>query len=141
MGLIARALEESGMATTCVSAARDITAAARPPRAVFVDFPLGHTTGRPDDPDLSLAIVRSALDLVPRAAEQLVDLPFHWSDDDDWKNTAYRPAPDPLTGEVRHLDDRTERVATPSFQTDQDATAAAEAHEGRQCEVCAGIDY
>lgn len=108
---------------------------------MFVDFPLGHTTGRPDDPDLSLAIVRAALDLVPRAAEQLVDLAFHWSDDDDWKNAAYRPAPDPHTGEVRHVDDRTERVATPRFQTARDARAATETHAGRQCAVCAGIDY
>jgi len=51
VGLIARVVEESGIPTISVSSARDITELVKPPRSVFVNFPLGHETGRPPDED------------------------------------------------------------------------------------------
>lgn len=141
MGLIARQLEAAGIVTTSVSAARDVTAAARLPRAVFVDFPHGHTTGRVGDPALTRSIVESALGLLPGTEpEQLVDLAHRWSDADDWKDSVFLPrtADD---GEKKVIDDRVQRFDTPQYQLDTDADAAAAAHAAEQCVVCAGIDY
>jgi hypothetical protein len=142
VGLIARALEAAGIVTTSVSAARDITAAGRLPRAVFVDFPLGHTTGKVGAPDLTHAIVVAALELTRSdEAEQLVDLPLSWSDTDEWKDTVFRPVIDPLTGAQRPVDDRTPRHQSPQFQDDGDRVAAAATHAHLPCEVCSGVDY
>ncbi len=86
MGLIARVLEEAGIPTTTVSSARDITASVKPPRAVFVNFPLGHTTGVPFDVQVQMGIVRVALDTLTEATEPgaIVDLPYQWPDDPAW---------------------------------------------------------
>ena len=124
-----------------MSAARDITVAARVPRAVFVDFPHGHTTGRLGDPGLTVDIVRSALGLLASAEpEQVVDLGYHWADDDSWKDSVYLARVDE-SGDVRMRDDRSPRVDTPQYQLDTDADAAAASHAGEECLVCAGIDF
>jgi hypothetical protein len=142
VGLIARELEAAGIVTTSVSAARDITAAARMPRAVFVDFPLGHTTGKVAEPELTLAIVRSALELtVSERSEQLVDLPFSWAATDNWKDGVFTAVTDSTTGEATYVDDRTERLTDPQFQAPLDADAASVTHDGLECAVCAGIDF
>jgi len=44
-----------------MTSALDITRAVNPPRAVFVNFPLGHQTGKPHQPELQRAIVRDAM--------------------------------------------------------------------------------
>ena len=141
VSLIARALEEAGIATTSVSAARDITAAARPARAVFVDFPHGHTTGRLGDPSVGDHIVRAALDLLSiNQADTLVDLDLVWADTDDWKNEVFMPVSDDSGGEARMVDGRSERYESPQYQSVADEGAAAESHQGEECLVCVGID-
>ena len=40
------AVEAAGISTVSMSNARSITAAANPPRAVYLDYPLGQTAGR-----------------------------------------------------------------------------------------------
>ena len=77
-----------------MTSALDITRAVKPPRSVFVNFPLGHQTGRPNDPDLQRGILVDAL----AAAEsmtipgEVVELPYVWDEDDDsWEDTDYRP--------------------------------------------------
>jgi hypothetical protein len=44
-----------------MTSALDITQAVKPPRAVFVNFPLGHQTGPPDQPELQRQIVTDAM--------------------------------------------------------------------------------
>ncbi len=61
VGLIARVVEEAGIPTLCMTSALDITQSVKPPRAVFVNFPLGHQTGRPNDPGIQRQIVRDAM--------------------------------------------------------------------------------
>jgi D-proline reductase (dithiol) PrdB len=63
VGLIARALEEQGIATVCVVMNRDITENVKPPRALFVRFPYGAPLGPADDAVTQMAVIRSALDL------------------------------------------------------------------------------
>ena len=61
MGLIAREIEARGIPTLSMTSALSITKAANPPRAAYLDFPLGHTAGKPHQPLLNRAIVRDAL--------------------------------------------------------------------------------
>ncbi len=138
MGLIARQLESAGIATLCLTSARDITRAAWPPRAAFLDYPLGHTSGRPHEPGTNRAIMRAALAALEQIDEPgaIVDLPFQWADDDGWKDSVMRPAPG-----ADWVDDRSERFPDPQFQSELDRVAADESHAGEDCAVCAGIDY
>lgn len=122
MGLIARTLEAAGISTVSLSSAHSITAAANPPRAVFLDYPLGQTAGRAGDPDEQDFVMNRALNAVegmtqPGAIEA-IDL--QWSNDYSWKDAVMRVDPE---GDVSSLDDRTERYSTPQYQHPEDATA------------------
>lgn len=46
-GLVARAIEGAGLPTVAISISLGVTRRVRPPRAVFVRFPLGHALGEP----------------------------------------------------------------------------------------------
>jgi len=76
-------VEEAGIATVCVSTGRDLTAQVRPPRSLFVNFPMGNAFGKPFDAEMQLAILRAALHLAETAEEPgiLVDLPFVWPEE------------------------------------------------------------
>jgi len=53
-------VEEAGIPTLTMSVGRDITEHLRPPRAVFVDYPMGNEIGRPGNVDEQRRIVRAA---------------------------------------------------------------------------------
>ena len=80
MGLVARVVEEAGIPTVNVSTGRDITALVRPPRSLFVNFPMGNTFGRAGDKAMQVKILRTALDFAVTAETpgQLLDLPLEW---------------------------------------------------------------
>jgi hypothetical protein len=94
-----------------------------PPRAVFIDFPLGHTAGKPHDEDLQDAIVEAALAAFETMEKpgSIDRLPFHWADDDVWKDSVMRPRSD---GGEEHRDDRSERSGEPQYQSEMDRLAA-----------------
>lgn len=106
-----------------MSSAYSITAAVNPPRAVFLDFPLGHTAGKPGD----LAGQRHIMIDTLRSLERInvpgtiVPLRYSWSEDDTWKETAMRPRRNE-SGAEKAKDDRIERFDTPQYQfaADQD---------------------
>jgi hypothetical protein len=88
VGLIARTVEEGGIPTISLSSARDITESVRLPRSVFINFPLGHTSGKPFDHDLQTKIIKDAFDALKSIKEPgtIVDLPYQWQDgDDSWE--------------------------------------------------------
>ncbi|NJN52116.1 MAG: hypothetical protein HC809_10440 [Gammaproteobacteria bacterium] len=122
MGLIAREIEGRGVPTLAMSSAWSITAAVRPPRSVFLDFPLGHTAGKPNDAPTNIAIMNAALGAFETMTkpESFVTLPFEWAEDDAWKDAVMRPR-DATAG---HSDQRVERTATPQYQTDEDRSRA-----------------
>ena len=127
-----------------MSSARDITAAVNPPRAVFLDWPLGHTSGRPHQPGLNADVMRATLAAFEAtdAPGTIVDLAFPWAADDDWKDRVMRPRPSSEgAGAAAATDDRVGRHSTPQYQATGDAHAAAASHRGTDCVVCAGIDY
>lgn len=147
VGLIARELESVGIATVSLSSAWSITAAVWPPRAAFVDYPLGHTSGRPFAADEQRAIVSGALALAHTAPEPgwAQTLPFEWGDD-EWREAPLRGAS--LTrargesgGRNASGDNRGERHPTPQYQNDEDARlAAARVGEEAACKACVGFD-
>ena len=75
-----------------MTSALDITQAVKPPRAVFLNFPLGHQTGKPDQPELQLQIVRAAMAAfvtIDRPG-MIVELPYVWDPNDRlWEETDY----------------------------------------------------
>ena len=91
MSLVARHLEAEGIPTVIMACARDITASAFPPRAIFCNYPLGNPAGRPFDPENQRAVIGAALDLLENAsaAGTIMDLPHRWSDDDSWMDRVY----------------------------------------------------
>jgi len=85
-GVLARAMENRGMPTTSLGTLRRHTEALKPPRATFLDFPLGCPCGRPQRPEQQRAIVRAALQAGVAATTTewtLPRLPFRWSPDGD----------------------------------------------------------
>lgn len=94
VGLIAREIETRGIPTICISSAYDITHAVRPPRAVFLNFPLNHQTGKPNDPALQTQILRDTFRAFEAlsAPGQILTLPYVWDPNDaSWEQKDYGP--------------------------------------------------
>ena len=121
MGLIAREIERRGIPTVCLSSAYSITASAGTPRAVFLDFPLGHTAGRPHDRALQRHIMIDALSALDGITQPgtIRKLPYRWDENDNWKHAATGPGSDTAS-----LDDRVPRSAEPQYQFPEDRAAA-----------------
>lgn len=62
--------------------------AVKAPRNVFVNFPLGHNTGKPFDVELQLNILKDTFEALKSSKHPgtIIDLPFKWSEDDSWEN-------------------------------------------------------
>ncbi|NOX29019.1 MAG: hypothetical protein GXP35_03050 [Actinobacteria bacterium] len=63
MGLVARVIEESGIPTMLVSTGLDLTRLVKPPRSLFVNFPMGNPFGPPGSADYQRRILTVALEL------------------------------------------------------------------------------
>ena len=65
----------------------------KPPRSLFVNFPLGHQCGRAFDRELQISIIKDALNSLITLKEPggIVDLPYEWGEE-----LMYRPAADKL---------------------------------------------
>lgn len=89
VGLAARVIEEMGIPTIYVGAARDIMLQVKPPRAVFLDFPLGHSTGKPFDPELQMSIIKDGFDALKtiKGPGTIIDLPYVWENKADFMLT------------------------------------------------------
>lgn len=91
MSLVARHLEENGIATVVMGCARDIVEEIGVARFVFTDFPLGNPCGKPGDAAMQRAILGTALDLLERAwlPRTTVQTPYQWHND-DWREDFMR---------------------------------------------------
>jgi hypothetical protein len=98
-----------------MTSALDITRSVNPPRAAFLDYPLGHTSGEPHQPALQRRIMLEALEAFSSLTTPgtVKMLPFRWSQGDAWKDTAQRGP-----------DDRLPRYDTPQYQSDADRQRA-----------------
>jgi len=106
-----------------MTSALDITESVYPPRAAFLDYPLGHTTGKPGEAELQREILVSALEAFTSidAPGGVKKLPFEWSSDDRWKSEVFGGG-----------DDRLPRLATPQYQSEEDR-ARAESCSASDC--------
>ena len=102
----------------------------------FVDYRLGHTSGKPHDRDDQLAVVKGALQLLESVEKpgRIADLGRVWSDDDSWKA---RPLSSGSDG-----DGRTARRPQPVYQCDADRRLAEAHHSAAAlpCVSCIGLD-
>src|SRR5207237_10920299 len=87
ISLVARHLEESGIATVVMGCAKDIVEHAAVPRFLFSDFPLGNSAGKPQDVASQALTLELALGLLESAsgARTTMQSPLRWSTDASWK--------------------------------------------------------
>ena len=87
MSLVARHLEQNGIATVVIGCAKDIVEHCGVARLVFTDFPLGNPCGRPTDLEMQRSIVGAGLELLESAKgpRTTVETPYLWSEDESWK--------------------------------------------------------
>lgn len=123
MGLIARELEAQGVATVTLSSARSITQAVNPPRAVYLDYPLGQTAGRQGDLAEQKYVMAQALRALEEMTEPgtITDLALEWSEDASWKDRVMQPK---TTNSPDSGDDRLGRTSLPQYQFPEDEDAA-----------------
>ncbi len=76
-----RAIERRGIPTVSITVARDVTEHAKPPRAVFVPFMMGHHFGVPFHRDLQRRVVLAALDRLIKAEQsgEIHAVPVTWA--------------------------------------------------------------
>lgn len=67
VSLVGAACERVGMATVAIQLLREVAAAVRPPRALWVPFPHGYPLAAPNDPARQRAVLEAALALLERA--------------------------------------------------------------------------
>jgi len=114
--LVARHLEANGIPTLVLGSAHDILVAGRAPRAAFVDYPLGHSAGKPGNETDQRAVVAGALAGFASldVAGQIVTLPNRW-EEDGWRGEA---------SSTDARDTRQPRDDSPQWQHDGDRDAA-----------------
>ena len=125
-------MEALGTPTIALTSCRDITEKVKPPRACFLDYPLGNNAGIPHDAANQRAVVRAVLEELPRFARpgEIHDLPFVWPEP-DWE------------GEVRAAYEREAHVLVAQRRkTNYDAAGnfiapAAAAEAATYCQDCA----
>jgi hypothetical protein len=64
VGLIQGLVEREGIPTVSITLLAEVTRKIDPPRALFVDKPLGYPLGEPDNPELQRRIILAALSLL-----------------------------------------------------------------------------
>jgi hypothetical protein len=113
--LIARYFEAKGLPTLILGSGLDILQAGQPPRAKFVNYPLGFESGRFQDTDNQYEVVATALQgFEAMEAPQIEILPFEWLA--GWEMLHAR--------ERDKNDQRSQRDTTPQYQTEEDRAAA-----------------
>ena len=76
MSVIARVLEEAGLATVSIALVKEHAAKVKPSRALFMPFPYGYPLGKPDDPKFQHRVIAAALELLDYPQSPvLVDFP------------------------------------------------------------------
>ena len=121
MCLIARHFESLGLPTLILGSALDILEAGKPPRAMFVNYPLGFESGRFKDKTDQLGVVRKALkgfSDIPSSnlsSSNIVPMDFDWQA--GWDMLQER--------EKGKLDNRSPRTTEPQYQTEDDRLAAS----------------
>ena len=73
MSGLARYFEAEGLATVLLGFVREHIEAYRPPRALWLNFPMGRPLGRPNDPEYQKRVIRAAFQLLDRSCEPVLE--------------------------------------------------------------------
>jgi hypothetical protein len=123
VSLIARYFESRGLPTLILGSALDILEAGRPPRAQFLNFPLGFEAGPYQDKTLQLSILREALKgFESFTSPKVKTLPFSW--EQGWRLVNDR---ENASGKAVGDDQRSARDDQPQYQTEEDRLIAEQA--------------
>lgn len=115
MCLLARHFESKGLPTLILGSGLDIMESGKPPRAKFVNYPLGFESGRFQDKVNQLEVVRTALSGFNTMMSPAIEsLSYEWPE--GWDMVHAR--------EKGKLDNRSPRDTTPQYQTDEDRLLA-----------------
>ena len=123
-----------------MTSALSITRSVSPPRAAFVDFPLGHTTGKKNQPVMQRDLLQSALEAFVELEHpgEVKSLGLRWSEDESWReNPMARPSSEPSEGAG---DFRTPRRDIPQYQLPADLEEAEKQHQDGACGSCVGAE-
>jgi len=66
VGLIQGCIESAGISSVSILLLREVADQVRPPRSLWVPFPMGYPLGEPRRPDVQERVLLAALDLLPR---------------------------------------------------------------------------
>ena len=115
MCLVARHFEALGLPTLILGSGLDIMRAGRPPRAKFVNYPLGFSSGRFRDKRDQFDVVAEALEgFNTMTSPSIEPMAFEWLA--GWEMVWSR--------ERGKLDHRSPRDTTPQYQTEEDRLMA-----------------
>jgi hypothetical protein len=80
---MAHVIEARGIPTLVVGTALDIMSKVTPPRAIFVDHPVGRTFGPPDDRARNETVLTAALNELPKftSRNEIRDIQCQWQAD------------------------------------------------------------
>ena len=70
VGLIQGCIESEGIPTVSISLLREVAERVRPPRTLWVPFPLGYPLGEPGRPEIQERVLAAALDLLRRHSDR-----------------------------------------------------------------------
>lgn len=120
MSLIARHFESEGVPTLILGSALDILEAGKPPRAAFLNYPLGFEAGRLFDPRNQYEVLESALSCFHSlTAPGISKLDFEWAE--GWEMVEQRERVE------ANQDSRSTRDTAPRYQTEDDRILAESA--------------
>ena len=82
MGLVAREVEQAGIATITIINFRPHAECVRPPRALFVSYPYGSQWGPPGNHKAQRRLALDALNALETITEPgtILDMPYIWAD-------------------------------------------------------------
>jgi D-proline reductase (dithiol) PrdB len=79
VGLISRAIEAAGIRTVQITHLPNVTKQSRPPRSLYLRFPLGRSFGAAHQQALQRSILLDALQYAIKGEpEGMLELPYRW---------------------------------------------------------------
>jgi D-proline reductase (dithiol) PrdB len=105
VGLLAREIEKRGVTTVGLALVKEVAAASRAPRFLYLHWPFGHALGEPSNIAQQRTVLHDMLTMASAALRPglVVELPYHWRRETyppigDWQ-TPSRTLTSALSGE------------------------------------------
>jgi hypothetical protein len=97
VGLAARVIEKSGIATVTLCQMPFVIEKIKPPRAVAIEFPFSMIWGHPGDRETQLRILRDMLEAARtmQTPGTVIELPYTWPEEDLKKRDWFPTEPPP----------------------------------------------